>query len=103
MKEPTNRELNIMIENSIQRSDERHVEVLGVLKEIKDDIFLTKKDFLSTQDDVKDLKWWKQVFIWLLMALWIILPFAWKLAIDEQNKNLENILARYNILVDPNQ
>lgn len=103
MREPTNGELKIMIDNSIQRSDERHSEVIGVLGDIKRNIIETKKDLLVTKEEIKDLQWWKKVFMGILLAFWILLPFIWKFASDEVNKNLQKTLSAYNITVDNNR
>lgn len=58
MTEPTNRELKIMLDNHVNRSEERHEETLKVLTTIQHDGEITKEQALKTNGRVLLLEKW---------------------------------------------
>lgn len=80
--EPTNSELKIMLDNLIDKSDQRHLDY----KETHNTMIKTLKEILEqaqkTNGRVNRLEWWKMAFVGALGAVWtlilIVLPLLYK-------------------------
>lgn len=82
-RQPTNRELKIMLDNISQRSEEKHNEFLESLKSIKDIGNKTLEQAQRTNGRVNRHDWYFKVIWWTLGAAWTLIlvgvPLLWKL------------------------
>lgn len=111
MNEPTNRELKIMLDNLIQRQDERHSEVLNKLVEINSTVKMTAEAQQTTDSRLGKLEYWRTALIALVTGIISFMAFTipfftryLRLEINETvdssvNRSVSYVLDRYNITV----
>lgn len=100
MNEPTNRELKIMLDNSIQKGDERHGEVMKVLTSIDDSLE-------KLEPRTSSLEFWRTAVVtafgflvgFLVFAVPYLIHFIQEEIKITVNQSLVSALAEYDIKV----
>lgn len=117
-KKPTTNELLIMLDEMKSRSEERHQEykerdseIIGMLKDIKSEISLTKEQAIKTNGRVNKHDWYFKAMWWALGAAWTVIligvPLLYKLlnwSIDVKLKSTaDNVVTtledKYNLQI----